>query len=203
MSLTIATSYFIALVAIALAPGPVALIMLVRSAGRDIRGAIGFGFGFSLGGVLIITAVCFGLGIWLTEPPEFFNYSKYVMLAYMLWLAFGIWKGGVDLDAVKDTGGRSVLKAFIAGILTCFISPYMMILFPLVLPGLVNITHIQLPEFAIVASLTFVALLVGSFIIIVFAAQIGRLVRSEKSLRVLNRGLASILAMAGTYMAFA
>ena len=203
MSFSIATSYFIALVAIAIAPGPVALVMLVRSASRDVGGAIGFGFGFSLGGVLIIAAVCYGLGVWLTETPAFLNYSKYVMFAYMLWLARGIWRGGAKLETSTDAAKGSLFKAFSAGVLSCFISPYMMILFPLVLPGLMNITQIALPEFAIVACLTFVALLVGSFIVILFAAQIGRLARSDKSLRILNRSLASVLAIAGSWMAFA
>lgn len=202
MTFSDSMSYFVTLVAIALAPGPCALVLLVKSAGQDLRGALAFGLGYALGTVVIITAVCFGLGIWLTAVPEFFEYSKYLMLAYILWLAYGIWNGAVSLDGEKAKKKGSLPKSTLAGILTCFISPYMMILFPLVLPELMNITEIALPDFAIAASLTFSAVSAGSLIIIVFASQIGRLVKSERSMRNLNRGLASLLTFGGTWMAF-
>lgn len=202
MSMSDALSYFITVVAITLAPGPCALVLLVRSASRDLRGALGFGLGYAVGTVIIITAVCFGLGIWLTAVPEFFEYSKYLMLAYILWLAYGIWNGAVALDSGAKPQQRSRGASIMAGILTCFISPYMMILFPLVLPELINITEIALPDFAIAASVTFAAVSAGSLIIIIFAAQIGRLVKSDRSMRILNRSLASLLTVGGTLMAF-
>lgn len=202
MTFSDASSYFITLVAIALAPGPVALVLLVKSVGQDLRGALAFGFGYALGGVMIITAVCFGLGLWLTAVPEFFEYSKYVMLIYILWLAYGIWNGAVSLDSQKKLDKSGLSKSTLAGILTCFISPYMMILFPLVLPEMMNITAIALPKFAIAAALTFAAISTGSLIIIIFASQIGRLIKSERSMRNLNRGLASLLTFGGSWMAF-
>jgi threonine/homoserine/homoserine lactone efflux protein len=202
MSASVGLSYFITVVAIALAPGPCALVLVVRSASRDLRGAFGFGLGYAIGTVIIITAVCFGLGLWLSSVPAFFEYSKYLMLAYILWLAYGIWNGSVALDGSGKPAQNGIFGSVAAGVLTCFISPYMMILFPLVLPELVNITEIALPDFAMAASLTFAAISAGSMILIIFASQIGRLVRSERSLRILNRSLASLLTCAGTWMAF-
>lgn len=195
-------SYILTLFAITLAPGPVALVLIVRSAGKDIRGALGFGVGFAVGGLLIISAVCFGLSAWATAVPVAYEYGKYVMMAYILWLAYGIWRGGFDLTKGCDTDRFSILSSLGAGVLTCFISPYMMILFPLVLPGLVDITTIGLPEFLIVATITFSTLLAGAGLIVIFAAQISRLARSPRSMMVLNRSLASILVLGGGWMAF-
>ena len=39
-------SYVVTLVAIAIAPGPVVLMLMVRAASGDVRGAAGFGLGF-------------------------------------------------------------------------------------------------------------------------------------------------------------
>ncbi|MEP1535390.1 MAG: LysE family transporter [Paracoccaceae bacterium] len=202
MSYSDAMSYFITVVAIALAPGPCALVLLVRSARQDLSGAIGFGFGYALGSLIIVTAVCFGLGLWITAVPEFFQYSKHVMLTYILWLAWGIWHGSVSLDDAKGADKSGLTGAIAAGILTCFISPYMMILFPLVVPELMDISQIVLPEFTILAALTFASFSIGSLIIIVFAVQIGRLIKSDRSMLMLNRSLASLLMVGGTWMAF-
>lgn len=57
MSYSDIASYFVTLIAITLAPGPVALMLIVRSASNDISGAVGFAMGFALGGLLITAAV--------------------------------------------------------------------------------------------------------------------------------------------------
>lgn len=193
-------SYFITVVAISIAPGPVVLMLVVRAASNDVRGAVGFGFGFTLGGVIIISAVCFGLSAWLTAVPEVFEYSKYIMIAYILWLARGIWRGGFDMTAECEAKRGSIRASIGAGMCTCFISPYMMILFPLVLPEMMDIAEIHMPEFLIIALATFAALATGAGIVTVFAAQLRRLARSPKSMRIMNRALASVLVAGGGLM---
>lgn len=203
MNISDYTSYFLTLIAIALAPGPVVLMLMVRAATNDMLGALGFGIGFAIGGLAIITAVCFGLSTWLTAVPEVLEYSKYVMMAYILWLARGIWKGGFDMNGTCEIEKRGVLPSVGAGIATCIISPYMMILFPLVLPGMMDITTIEMPDFLIIALVTFLALVAGAAIIVGFAAQLGRLVRSPRHAGTVNRSLASLLVVGGGWMAFA
>lgn len=195
-------SYFMTLVAIAVAPGPVVLMLMVRAAGNDTRGALGFGLGFAMGGLIIISAVCFGLSAWLTAVPEFFEYSKYVMMAYILWLARSIWKGGFDMSGDGPVERSSVMSSVGAGVVTCAISPYMMILFPLVLPGMMDITVITMPSFLIIALATFISLCTGVGLIIGFAAQLRRFVRSPQNVIRVNRGLSAFLVVGGSWMAF-
>lgn len=202
MTISDSLSYFVAVVAVAMAPGPVALVILVRSASRDIAGAVAFSLGFAIGGVIIIAAVCFGLATWLSAFPTVFEYTPYVMLAYLLWLARGMWAGKFDMTNAKAVKQRTFASSVSTGVLTCFISPYMMILFPLVLPELLDVTTIEIPQFLYVATLTFLALAAGATIIVVFAAQIGRLSQSPRGTRRLNRVLAGVLAVAGGWMVF-
>jgi len=196
-------SYFMTLFAIAIAPGPCVLMLMVRAASNDVTGAVGFGLGYALGGLVIITAVCFGLSVWLTAVPGVFEYSKYAMMAYLLYIARSIWKGGFDMSGTCDAPKRSAWSSVIAGLLTCFISPYMMILFPLVLPEMMDITEIAMPDFLIVSAVTFVALALASAIVVVFAAQLRRLAQSPRSMLIMNRSLAALLVSVGGWMALA
>ncbi len=195
-------SYSVTLFVIAIAPGPCVLVLLVRSASNDLKGAVGFGIGFATGGVLIITAVCYGLATWMTSSPEIFNYSKYVMMAYILFLARGIWKGGFDLRQSGETKRTSLMSSISAGLFTCFISPYMMILFPLVLPEMADITTIKMPDFLLIALSTFLSIFAAAATVVIFAAQLRRLIRSEKSALRMNKTLASLLVVGGSVMAF-
>ena len=203
MSLADLLSFFITVVAIAIAPGPVVLVLMVRSASKDLKGAIGFSLGYTIGGVIIISAVCFGLSAWLTAVPEVLEYSKYVMMAYILWMARDIWKGKFSLTTTCGHARRPIFSSIGAGLITCFISPYMMILFPLVLPEMMDVTQIQMPDFLIVSVLTFMGLAVGSGLVVSFAAQISKMAKSERSMTIMNRSLAALLVAAGGFMALA
>ncbi|MEO0357405.1 MAG: LysE family transporter [Pseudomonadota bacterium] len=195
-------SYSFTLFIIAIAPGPCILVLLVRAASNDLKGAVGFGIGYSVGGVAIITAVCYGLATWLSTSPEVFNYSKYVMLAYILFLAHGIWKGGFDLNKNGDCKKSTFTSAMTAGLFTCFISPYMMILFPLVLPEMADITTIKMPDFLLIALSTFLSIFAAAAVVVIFAAQVRRLIRSDIAAKRMNKTLASLLVIGGSVMAF-
>jgi threonine/homoserine/homoserine lactone efflux protein len=110
-------------------------------------------------------------------------------MAYILWMARGIWKGGFDMNARCETKPLGVLPSIFAGVMSCLISPYMMIMFPLVLPNMMDISTILMLDFLIIALATFGSLLVGAAIIVGFAAQLCRLVRSPKHAITVNRTL--------------
>lgn len=73
----------------------------------------------------------------------------------------------------------------------------------LVLPELMDIRTIKLPDFAIIAGLSFAPLTAGTGAIIVFASQINRLARSPRSMMILKRSLAGVLTLGGGWLAFA
>lgn len=193
-------SYFITIFVIAIAPGPVVLMLIVRAAGNDIKGAIWFGFGYAVGGVLIVTAVCFGLSQWLTSVPEVFEYSKYVMMAYIFWLAYDIWQGSVDLGQEDATAKKKLRSPSFAGMTTCFLSPYMMVLLPLTLPEVMNITTIEMPQFLFMALITFCGIILASTAVVIFAAQLRLLARTANGQFYMNRGLSVLLVCGGGSM---
>lgn len=193
-------SYFLTIFVLVIAPGPVVLMLLVRTASNDLSGALFFGVGFTIGGMMIISVVCFGLSAWLTSVPIVFEYSKYIMMAYILWLARGIWKGGFDLAGECKVVSSSSYKSVLAGFLTCAISPYMMILLPLTVPEMLNIETIVMPDFLIVVLATFLAFMMGVGLTIGFAAQLRKLARSPRSVTILNRSLSSLLVFGGGFM---
>lgn len=196
-------SFFVTIVALALAPGPAVLLIMVRAASDDIVGAIWFGIGVAFGGVLIVAVVCYGLSSWMTVAPEVFDYSKYVMMAYILWMAWSVWNGGFDMSSDRDTTSRSARSALVGGFVTCFLSPYYMIILPLMLPEIADIQVIEMPDFLILALTTFLALFAGAALVAGFASQLRRLARSARSMKIMNRSLAVVLVFGGGWMALA
>ena len=194
-------SYFISLIAIAVAPGPMLLLLMTRAASRDIKGAIGFSVGAAFGSLTIITAVCFGLSAWLTEVPQVLAYSKYIMLAYILWIARDMWANRFDMNADVAAPRSGLGLAIVAGFTTCILSPYMLVLFPLLLPEVMDITAIAMPHFLIVAVTTFAAEAVAALGIVALASQLRRITQTPRGTLLMNRGLALLLAGGGGWMA--
>jgi len=194
-------SYTVTLIAIALAPGPVALILIVKSASNDLKGALAFGVGFAFGGMLITAIVCLGINTWMSSFPEAFAYTKYIMMAYMIFLAWQIWNTGFELAGASTQKCNSNVYSFCTGLITCFLSPYMMLLFPLVLPSLVDMVLITPTTFLLIWLLTFLALFGGSVLLIVFSAQIRHLVNSQRSMTLLRGSLSFALVFGGGWMA--
>ncbi|WP_420861280.1 LysE family translocator [Algirhabdus cladophorae] len=203
MSLIDLASYYTALIAIAVAPGPMLLLLMTRAASNDVTGAIGFSIGAALGSITIIALVCFGLSVWITEVPAVLDYSKYVMLAYILWIARDMWGKREALGSVEAPARSGLGLAIVAGFTTCITSPYMLVLFPLLLPEVMDITAIKMPGFFIISATTFLAEATAALMIVGLAAQLRRLTRSPRSVMMMNRSLAAILVVGGGWMAVA
>lgn len=105
------------------------------------------------------------------------------------------------MNKVRDDRPRSIFASCTAGFVTCLISPYYMILLPLVLPEMMDITIIEIPEFLIIAVTTFMALSTGPALVVGFASQLRRLARSARSTHIMNNTLATILVVGGGWMA--
>lgn len=195
-------SYALALMAIALAPGPMLILLIARAASDDILGAAGFALGAAMGSLTIIASVCQGLSLWLADVPAVLGASKYVLLAYLLWIARDIWQGGFDISAAQPVRRSGARLAVLAGFATCVSSPYMLVLFPLILPELLDITSIQMPDFLVIAGTTFLAEAAAAGLVVLLAAQLQRLARLPRGQLYLNRGLAGALVIGGGSMVF-
>ncbi len=201
MSLVDIFSYYTALVAIAIAPGPLMILLMTRAASNDLSGAVGFAFGTALGSLTILSAVCFGMSVWLADLPEVLNYSKFLMILYILWVAYGMWRNGLDLSREQTPSRTGAVLAMVTGFLTCVSSPYMLILFPLLLPEIIDMTTIVMPDFLLVTGVTFLAEATAAALMIGLAAQLRRLVHSPRAVQIMNRSLATILVILGGGMA--
>lgn len=201
MSLVDIFSYYTALVAIAIAPGPLMILLMTRAASNDLSGAVGFAFGTALGSLTILSAVCFGMSVWLADLPEVLNYSKFLMILYILWVAYGMWRNGLDLSREQTPSRTGAVLAMVTGFLTCVSSPYMLILFPLLLPEIIDMTTIVMPDFLLVTGVTFLAEATAAALMIGLAAQLRRLVHSPRAVQIMNRSLAAILVILGGGMA--
>ena len=98
--------YFAAVVAYTVSPGPMMAVIIARTLGRDSKGAAAIATGFCAGFVIAVLAVALGIGVWAQSRPDILSLGKYFGVAYLLWLAVGMWNGRSSANSAASGKGR-------------------------------------------------------------------------------------------------
>jgi threonine/homoserine/homoserine lactone efflux protein len=187
-------SYFAAVAALTAAPGPLMAVLVVRSLGRDSTGAAAFAAGLCAGDVLAVCAVALGIGVWAQGMPQVMSLAKYVGVAYLLWLAVGMWNGRSGFTSAQRQKG-SWLASVGAGMAICLGNPSTLLIYMLLLPGIAPSGFTSFGQMALVVMVTFTA--VGSvfFGTILFALQLNKIIAARESSIMFGRISAAVIAL--------
>lgn len=105
----------------AMSPGPSFLIVaqnsLSKSRGHGIATALGTGLGVAIFALL----ASFGVTTLLEKVPSAYQIFKLVGGAYLLYLAFRIWKGAkapIETSASTSASGGTLMQSFAMGLVT-------------------------------------------------------------------------------------
>ncbi|MCP4822477.1 MAG: LysE family translocator [Shimia sp.] len=93
MDLTHLIAFNVALLAAIASPGPAFLVAVKTAITSGRRAGIAVGLGLGLMAALWTAAALFGLEIVFTAFPWAYTAVKTIGALYLLWIAFGMWKG--------------------------------------------------------------------------------------------------------------
>jgi len=196
MSMTITTilAYAMALFIAAAIPGPGMTAIVARALGSGFRETFFMGLGLVLGDMVYLTAVILGLAFVAQTFQEAFMVLKFAGAAYLLYIAWKLWTAGLlpqDLQAKKST---SIGMSFLSGLFITLGNPKTMLFYVALVPTLIDIRGIGLPEYALLIGLTFTVLMAVLLPYILLASKARALLKRPSALTILNRTAAGILA---------
>ena len=196
MSMTITTilAYAMALFIAAAIPGPGMTAIVARALGSGFRETFFMGLGLVLGDMVYLTAVILGLAFVAQTFQEAFMVLKFAGAAYLLYIAWKLWTAGLlpqDLQAKKST---SIGMSFLSGLFITLGNPKTMLFYVALVPTLIDIRGIGLPEYALLIGLTFTILMAVLLPYILLASKARALLKRPSALTILNRTAAGILA---------
>lgn len=195
MDLASLSLYIIAVSAVTIMPGPTMLLALNNGAHGGKRIAACGIAGAALSDLILIAAVGCGLGALLIASEQLFTLVKWIGAAYLLYLAYGLWRAPVgpiqtDIASEKPLSGRA---AFVRSLLVALSNPKGLLFFSAFLPQFIR------PEGGIAAqyiTLALVTALIDIALMSVYAVGGHHAMRllSNQAMRWLNRGCAGMLA---------
>jgi threonine/homoserine/homoserine lactone efflux protein len=199
MDFTAILPYFVAVVALTAAPGPLMAVLVVRSLQQDSKGAAAFAAGLCAGDVLAVCAVALGIGVWAQTMPGFLSLAKYLGVAYLLWLAVGMWNSRAGAD-LADGKKNSWIASAGAGMALCLGNPSTLLIYLLLLPVIAPDGISNAEQMLLVASVTFAAVGVVFFGTILLAKQLGKVIAKPDSSNLFSRITAAVIALTSVWI---
>lgn len=198
MSATEFFSYSIALFIAAAIPGPGITAVVARALGQGFRTAYPMAFGLILGDIVYLTAVILGLAYVAQTFGYVFMAIKYAGAAYLIYLAWGLWKSGMKIDVSGEKKPLDGFKCFLSGLTLTLGNPKTMLFYLGIVPAVIDLTKVGLTEFAELSVVTFLVLLIVITPYMMLAGKARDWLGEPKKMRLLNRTAAGFMAGAAT-----
>jgi threonine/homoserine/homoserine lactone efflux protein len=195
-------AYSAALGIAAAIPGPGVTALVARALGSGFRSSLAMSFGLILGDLTYLTAVALGLAFVAQTFGEIFLAIKWFGVLYLAWLGWKFWTAGITPEAVEARRGKGgFVSSFVAGLTVTLGNPKTMIFYLAITPTIVDLNTVTLVDYAILAALTILVLLVVLVPYLALAAKARWFLRSPRALKALNRTAATFMMGAAAAIA--
>lgn len=202
MTVEILLAFTLAMVFLSLTPGPGCFTVIARALAGGFWSGMAAVVGMVLGDLLYLVLAVIGLSALATVMGEFFLVVKILGAAYLVWLGIKAWRAPVDPRSVRPSADRRGLwRSFGLGLLVTLGNVKVILFYVAFVPTFVEVDALRAWDVALLCAVVALVLLLvlGGYAFV--AARAGRLFRSERALRRLNRVSGGVLIGAGVAVA--
>lgn len=119
--ITLLITFFSACIVLYLIPGADMMFTIASGAAGGPRAGIAAAAGISTGVLTQVVLAAAGLGALVTASPLAYDAIRYAGAAYLLFLAWQMWRAPADLP--EQTGAARIRRAFVRGYVTNMLNP--------------------------------------------------------------------------------
>jgi threonine/homoserine/homoserine lactone efflux protein len=183
-------------------PGPGIAALVARVLGQGLGGIAPFVAGFVVGDLIWFSVAATGLAVLAHEFAGVFAIIRWAGVAYLLYLAWTMWQAparAADVDpAARGSGGW---RLFFGTLSLTLGNPKVIVFFLSIMPLVVDLGAINAAT-ALEIATTMSCVLSAVLLTYAFAAnRARRLFRSQRAMKLVNRGAAGVMASAALAIA--
>ena len=200
----ISLDYLITSLIIVALPGTGVIYTLALGLGRGMKASIWAAFGCTLGIVPHMAASILGLAALLHASAVAFEIVRYLGVAWLLYMAWGMWHGTGAMKVTANETKTGVAKIIRDGILLNLLNPKLSVFFLAFLPQFVTADIPNTTWDMTILGLIFMAMTFGVFVIYgCFAAALRQHVLERKNvMSVIGKSFAGAFVLMGAKLAF-
>jgi threonine/homoserine/homoserine lactone efflux protein len=183
-----------AYLAVLVLPGPGVTALVARVLARGPQGAPAFIAGFVAGALAWFTLAATGMALLATLLAPVFIAIRYAGAAYLLFLAWKLWRAAPRAAAPADVAPDGHGRLFLLGLAINLGNPKVIVFFLALLPTVVDLSTLTPLGFVELAGLVVLiaSTVLGAYALV--AARARRLLTARRAQRAVNRGSAVIIA---------
>ncbi len=197
--------FFVTSLVVVVLPGTGVLYTLAVALGRGFRASVAAAFGCTLGILPAALASIIGLAALLHTSAMAFQVIKFVGVAYLIYMAWGMLRQGGTLELTEDRGTRPAWRIIVQGLLLNVLNPKLSLFFLAFLPQFVDADRAGATGTLVVLALIFMGLTFVVFVGYGAGASLARdYVIARPAVQMwLRRSFAGVFAVLSVKLAFA
>jgi threonine/homoserine/homoserine lactone efflux protein len=202
MSVASAVGLSLAMLVLVASPGPGVLATVARAIASGFRPALPLICGIVLGDILYLLFAFYGLSVVARALEDMFLVVKLCGGAYLLWLGIRLWRKEPEADVGDcNATGASGLGNFASGVVVTLSNPAAIAFYCGFLPTFLDLSAPRPADFAAVATIVTVVLLLVLGTYAILASRARELFKSRRAVRRLNRAGGSVMIAAAVVIA--
>jgi threonine/homoserine/homoserine lactone efflux protein len=194
MSLSALLVFALALIIAAGTPGPSIAALVARVLTNGFRDVLPFLAAMWLGEALWLTCAVAGLAVIARSFGMMFIALKFIGVAYLLFLAWKMWRAPADVEGRDLPSGQSPWRMFVAGLLVTLGNPKIMIFYLALLPTIIDLSRIGTVAWFELTLTMLIVLMAVDFAWALLATRARKLLSTRRAVRITNRASATVMA---------
>jgi len=192
-------AFTLAAAALALVPGPTVTVIIANSLRFGARAGLLNVAGTQVGFLIWLAIAALGLGAATKVMGVWFDVLRYAGAAYLLWLAFKLFRARGDLAVAADRA-RPNGNFFLQGFIVIISNPKMLVLFGAMIPPFISPDGDPMRQILFLGGTFMAVAFIGDTVYALLAGQAGRWL-SRSRVRGLEIVSGCFLAAGGLWMA--
>ena len=174
-------------------PGTPRIVIISYSMNYGIQKCIWTAFGDITANFIQATLVIFVIGSFFVDNPNFLNIFKWIGIAYILYLAYDLYKSKPkDISSVNNSS-KSLFSFFRDGFLVAGTSPKAWMFFPLIFPQFIDFNSNYIVQFLI---------LITTYVVLDFLSLIAYAILAQRLIKWITTNSAIINTISASVLAF-
>src|SRR5262249_39939698 len=182
-------------------PGPSIAALVARVLTRGTGEVLPFLAAMRVGEAIWLALAGLGLSVVAEAFHLLFTAIKYLGVAYLLSLAWKMWRAPTSDSDGALPRDSSAIRMFLAGMAVTLGNPKIMVFYMALLPTLLDLRHVSMVAWLELTATMVVVVVAVDLTWVTVAAQARRLLRSARAMRAANRTSATIMAGAAVAIA--
>ena len=200
MSLNDGLALAIAMIILALVPGPAVFAVIAKAMSNGFKQGLAMSAGIVAGDFVFILFTVFGLAVIAEQLGELFGLIKYLGAIYLIWLGIKCWREPPQEVVIESSLNTSLKQSFVTGLAITLGNPKAIFFYISLFPAFIELRQITTVEIITLLALATVTIGGVNVAYAYLGYQAKRWFNSYQARKRLNRTAAGVMMGTGSWL---